>query len=367
VAAIEQAGLGAQAATLRPGEPLPTLGDLIDSGKRLLVFAEQGGDQAPPWYMKAYDWFQETGFTFASLDAFDCQPNRGSPSNPLFLLNHWVGRSPPDPGVAARANERAVLERRVRTCEEQRELLPNVIAVDFASRGDVLAVAREVGDEMRGRGRQGEDGPAGGGGAATNTTPSTTAPPSGATTPPGAAPDLPDVPSPTPVTALSGGDPAAFCAAYPDVRAALEAYALAALSETPTDQGQADLAFGPLLARSLQPSVAAAPEQLAGPARSLLARAQAAVAALKALGVDQPTADALADAAAAGVADVAADPLVVERQLLDRLEAAVGQARLADAGRAVIASEGDVAADLDLGDVPADVARNTGYDCLAAP
>jgi hypothetical protein len=34
----------------------------------------------------------------------------GSPPNPLFLLNHWLHRSPPDPGAAGAANAKAVLK-----------------------------------------------------------------------------------------------------------------------------------------------------------------------------------------------------------------------------------------------------------------
>src|SRR5512132_2930278 len=61
-AAIEAAGLADRAFTLQPGEPLPTLRTLIDSGQTLLVFAERGDPGGPPWYHNMYDWFQETTF-----------------------------------------------------------------------------------------------------------------------------------------------------------------------------------------------------------------------------------------------------------------------------------------------------------------
>jgi hypothetical protein len=69
-AAIEAAGLGARVATLQPGQPLPTLGDLITAGRTLLVFAEIGGSGLPPWYHSAYQWFQETPYTFKSAADF---------------------------------------------------------------------------------------------------------------------------------------------------------------------------------------------------------------------------------------------------------------------------------------------------------
>jgi hypothetical protein len=94
----------------------------------------------------------------------------GSPSNPLFLLNHWLHRSPPDPGAAGAANAKAVLKSRIDSCQQQRHLLPNVIAVDFASRGDLISVAGDVDDRLRGRGPQGAS--TGAGGATSSAPPS---------------------------------------------------------------------------------------------------------------------------------------------------------------------------------------------------
>ena len=145
VAVMDEAGLTDMVATLVPGEPLPTLGELVDSNRRLLVFAERGDDDAPDWYQPAYDhWFQETVYRFESINDFTCEPNRGDADNPLFLLNHWVTASPPDPSIAAKANVRAVFEQRITQCRRDRGLTPNVIAVDFATRGDVVAVANDL-------------------------------------------------------------------------------------------------------------------------------------------------------------------------------------------------------------------------------
>lgn len=144
VAVMEAAGLTDMVATLVPGAPLPTLGELVDSNRRLLVFAERGDDNSPDWYHAAYDWFQETVYKFDSIKGFTCEANRGSADNPLFLMNHWVSSSPPDPGLAAKANNRAVLNQRLEQCRRDRGLVPNVIAADFATKGDVVAVAADL-------------------------------------------------------------------------------------------------------------------------------------------------------------------------------------------------------------------------------
>jgi hypothetical protein len=70
-----------------------------------------------------------------------CQPNRGSPSNPLFQINSWIEKIPRDPDLAARIDSRKALLQRARTCTRLRGLKPNLIAVDFYDRGDVLGVA----------------------------------------------------------------------------------------------------------------------------------------------------------------------------------------------------------------------------------
>jgi hypothetical protein len=148
---FEQAGLAELAAVLEPGTDLPTLGELVDAGTPLVVFAERGDPDAPDWYHRAFDWFQETRFGFPSVDAFDCAPNRGRPDNPLLLVNHWATRSPPDPGVARRANAEAVLRARFEQCLAERGMRPNVLAVDFSALGDVIPFTRDRNDETTAR------------------------------------------------------------------------------------------------------------------------------------------------------------------------------------------------------------------------
>ena len=154
-AAAERTGLSDHVYEGRVGEPWPTLQEIIDSGGRVLMMAEQdSGGGAIPWYHEAYDGLvQETPFSFskpaqltdpAKLEA-SCEPNRGTPDSSLFLINHWIDTSPaPRPSNAAIVNSREALLRRVRTCEEQRGLLAGLIAIDFYREGDVFGAVREL-------------------------------------------------------------------------------------------------------------------------------------------------------------------------------------------------------------------------------
>jgi hypothetical protein len=140
----EETAADVRAAGLEPylhvqpeGEPWPTLGELVDTGDRLVVFAEVEGPP-PAWYGNAFAAMQETPYLFTSPERFSCRPNRGDPDAGLFLLNHWVQRVAPDRADAAVVNAFDVLVDRARQCQEERGLLPNFVAVNFYNIGDLM-------------------------------------------------------------------------------------------------------------------------------------------------------------------------------------------------------------------------------------
>ncbi|MFW2332421.1 hypothetical protein [Ilumatobacter sp.] len=121
-------------------EPWPTLSELIDSGRRLWVSAENAGND-DGWYHSAFTYMQDTPFSQPSVEEFTCEPNRGETESPMLLVNHWL--SPASPTSADEANSRAVVEARLEQCESEREMFVNLFAVDFSDRGDVLEVIAE--------------------------------------------------------------------------------------------------------------------------------------------------------------------------------------------------------------------------------
>ncbi len=121
----------------------PTLGDMVDDGTRLVVFAEEEGPP-PGWYLHAWDWMQETPYLATSPEALSCRPNRGDPDATLFLLNHWVQRTAPDRVDATVVNARDFLVARARECAEQRGQVPNFLAVNFYGIGDLMGAVDEL-------------------------------------------------------------------------------------------------------------------------------------------------------------------------------------------------------------------------------
>lgn len=139
VEAFADAGLDRYLHVHEDGDDWATFGELIDADERLVVFAEeQGGGSAPPWYHAAFDEMQDTPFRFPDLAAMSCERYRGPEGAPLFLMNHWLQGVAPDRRNAVVANTFDVLVSRARRCEAERGQLPNFVAVDFSSIGDVM-------------------------------------------------------------------------------------------------------------------------------------------------------------------------------------------------------------------------------------
>ncbi len=151
VDALQDGGLGEIAATFQLGQPLPTLAELIARGKRVAIFAERQSGPAS-WFLPGFEFFQETPFSNTTLEQLTnddtCRANRGTPTAPLFQLNHWVESYPPNPVRADTANAPSFILERARRCMRERDRVPNVLAVDFAERGDIVGAARTLNAEL---------------------------------------------------------------------------------------------------------------------------------------------------------------------------------------------------------------------------
>ncbi len=145
--AFEKSGILPYAYIHKPGEALPTLRELIESDKRLFVMAEvDSGEGAIPWYHQGFELAMETPYTFGSAGELaspaSCVKNRGGVGKPLFQLNHWVEKLPRSPSTAEKVNDLDFLLDRARRCGKLRnDALPNIVAVDYYNKGDVVDAA----------------------------------------------------------------------------------------------------------------------------------------------------------------------------------------------------------------------------------
>ena len=114
---VDSSGLGdlVYKGPIEPGVS-PTLGELVESNKRVVLMAEMHGGTIEG-YRDAYGGLlRETPFSFKQVEeltkpgrlAASCEANRGDSEAPLFLLNHWIDTSPRrDPRTPRRSTRRS--------------------------------------------------------------------------------------------------------------------------------------------------------------------------------------------------------------------------------------------------------------------
>jgi hypothetical protein len=141
--AFSAAGLDDHLYAHDPDEPWPTLGELVHDGHRLVTFSEVE-TPAPDWNHPAFRYMQDTPYAVSSPGELSCTRYRGEKTASLFLLNHWARRSAPDRADARVLNAREAIVSRARACAAERGQLPDFIAVDFFSLGDVMGAVDEL-------------------------------------------------------------------------------------------------------------------------------------------------------------------------------------------------------------------------------
>lgn len=137
------AGLTQYVTTLNRHGGLPTLGELIKNGHRLLLFAEEKGG-TPSWYMPAFSFIQDTPLGALHPGQLSCARYRGDQDSPMLLLNHWIPPFPPSPTINTQIGRAALLRARISRCEDERHVGGAIVAVDFYERTAVVKVAQEL-------------------------------------------------------------------------------------------------------------------------------------------------------------------------------------------------------------------------------
>ena len=143
-AAVRDSGLDRRAFHYVPGTPFPTLREMIETKHNVVFMAENEAGSAD-WYPNAYSGLLlDTPYKFDTVDDFTCVTGRGEPESRLLLMNHWLSGDPASQTEAGTANDRDVLIERVDLCRSEHDRVPNMIAVDFYSSGELFAVVDEL-------------------------------------------------------------------------------------------------------------------------------------------------------------------------------------------------------------------------------
>lgn len=138
---FEQAGLLPYVATHQVGQPWPTLGQMIRTGKRLVVLMQnRGGGTTYPWLLQGWDQAQDTNYDSKTPAQLSCARNRGTDRSQLLLVNNWLNNFQATVTDAREVNAYASLYPRMVTCQRQRRMIPNYVAVNYYSQGDLFEV-----------------------------------------------------------------------------------------------------------------------------------------------------------------------------------------------------------------------------------
>jgi len=127
--------------------PWPTLEEMINENKRLVVFTDQDdASEQQKWYHYVWDFAVETHFTIHNPDEFNCDYNRGDPENDLFIFNHFITSSVGTGNIdqATIANSYPFFIDRIYNCIAEKEKLPNFITVDFYQTGNCCEVVNTL-------------------------------------------------------------------------------------------------------------------------------------------------------------------------------------------------------------------------------
>ncbi|MCP2506972.1 MAG: hypothetical protein NLN64_01580 [Candidatus Thalassarchaeaceae archaeon] len=126
--------------------PWPTLGEMIISGKRLVIFWDWQFDQEYPWLHHAWTHSWDTPYGENDQSEMSCNLGRGDQNQPVWHLNNWLSSiyGFADPIRSNQVNEYDTLLQRTLECWEENNNRPTFVAVDFWEDGELTNVTKFI-------------------------------------------------------------------------------------------------------------------------------------------------------------------------------------------------------------------------------
>lgn len=143
VQVFEETGLIDFVATLQVDGEFSTLGSMIDSGKRLVVFI-QYASEGPDWLHYRDDYVFAPHWNNPTPEDLKCEAVFGNATNSLYDLSHFVMNPISLKRHARRINFNPFLIDRAWNCMYKLKRRPNFITVDFYSIGDLFDAVYEL-------------------------------------------------------------------------------------------------------------------------------------------------------------------------------------------------------------------------------
>jgi len=121
-------------------EEWPTLGEMVTSGKRLVVLADDE-NQGFTWWHDEHDETRMTGYSYQDEDEFNCDNDRGNGSASMLQIAHYITNPLSSEAQAQVVNQFGSMWQHAQMCIDQHGMNPNFILVDYADYGDAVLIA----------------------------------------------------------------------------------------------------------------------------------------------------------------------------------------------------------------------------------
>jgi hypothetical protein len=144
---FREAGLLRYVETLDRDSPMPTLGELVNRNKRVIVLTEKDADGTVPWYLDGFSFVQDTPLGATKLKQLSCELERGDVDSPFLMINHWADVFPPRSSPNEPFQTEREIVRRAKQCERDRGLPVSLIAVDHYELGDLIPAVETLNAE----------------------------------------------------------------------------------------------------------------------------------------------------------------------------------------------------------------------------
>ena len=138
------AGLDTDVFTPTAGSPWPTLGEMIDANRRLVVFASLP-DSGADWLLPRSSSVWETGSDWTTIPSMNCDPVVGDVSMPFSIVHHYIDDAVTTDtadaaGVisVAQVNSVNIVAQRLNRCIDDHQKTPNFIVVNHFELGDPI-------------------------------------------------------------------------------------------------------------------------------------------------------------------------------------------------------------------------------------
>jgi uncharacterized membrane protein HdeD (DUF308 family) len=135
---FRESGLLRYVETLDRDSPMPTLGELVSSNKRVIVLTEKDADGTVPWYLDGFSFVQDTPLGVTKVKQLSCDLERGDVDSPFLMINHWADVFPPRSSPNEPFQTEKAIVGRAKECQRKRGVPVSLIAVDHYELGSLI-------------------------------------------------------------------------------------------------------------------------------------------------------------------------------------------------------------------------------------